>query len=82
MPKISYKENPDSYLEEHRIFSIDVLNGNHDYVITVTNPKIFQGASFRFCMSGGFEFSHTKTTQALAELYKAMKEECPEECGE
>lgn len=69
---MEYTDHPGSVFEEHRVFDI-TAEGTGDYYITVGDDKNL--ITFRYCISGGFEFSHPKTTEAIANLFRVMKEE-------
>lgn len=70
-----YTDHPGSVSEIHREFEIFAKGG--DYFLCLSDER--QSVVFRYCISGGFEGTHPKTTAAIAELYRAFVEENKED---
>ncbi len=68
-----YHDHPDQVGEDWKGLSIKNVGG--DYLITLTDFKRGIKITFRYCINGGFEFSHPKTTKIIADLDKVFKEE-------
>jgi len=65
---LEYKDHPGSPFEEHRFFEIREVGS--DYALFISDGKT--ELHFRYCISGGFEHSHPKTTAAISALHRAF----------
>lgn len=73
------------YNTDCEVASFGMSTGAGDYWLQMVNQNIdtstglvmvSQYCQLRFIISGGFERNYPRTTQAIAELYRAMRADC------
>jgi hypothetical protein len=75
MPEMTYHDHKGSGKPQEEHNSFEILAKGGDYFISLTDELTGKSMLYRYCIDGGFEMSHPKTTRAIADLHRAFVEE-------